>query len=52
MDDKRGQIVRLNIAFMTVSVIAISTRLLTRVFLVKRVGADDGVQPLANQNST
>ncbi|PVH90890.1 hypothetical protein DM02DRAFT_636490 [Periconia macrospinosa] len=41
MDDKRGQIIGLNIAFMSVSVLAVIIRLLTRIFLIKRIWAED-----------
>ncbi|PVH93391.1 hypothetical protein DM02DRAFT_662000 [Periconia macrospinosa] len=41
MDDRRGQIIVLNIAFMIASLLAVTTRLSTRIFLVKRIWADD-----------
>ncbi|KAH9203651.1 hypothetical protein DL95DRAFT_472186 [Leptodontidium sp. 2 PMI_412] len=41
MDDKRGSIIWLNAVFMTISTLAIITRLLTRALLVRLVGADD-----------
>ncbi|PVH90752.1 hypothetical protein DM02DRAFT_734435 [Periconia macrospinosa] len=41
MDDRRGQIIVLNIAFMTVSLLAVTIRLLTRIFLIKRIWTDD-----------
>ncbi|KAH7398120.1 hypothetical protein BKA64DRAFT_708780 [Cadophora sp. MPI-SDFR-AT-0126] len=41
MDDKRGSIIWLNAVFMTISTLAIITRLLTRALLVRLVGTDD-----------
>ncbi|KAH8586136.1 hypothetical protein B0O99DRAFT_748537 [Bisporella sp. PMI_857] len=41
MDDRRSQIVWLNSAFMAVSIISVTIRLLTRIFLIKLLGADD-----------
>ncbi|KAH6696669.1 hypothetical protein BKA61DRAFT_247692 [Leptodontidium sp. MPI-SDFR-AT-0119] len=41
MDDKRASIIGFNITWMAISLIAISIRLLTRHFLIERVGVDD-----------
>ena len=41
MEDRRPLIIGLTIAFTAISVISVTTRLLTRAFLVKRTGADD-----------
>lgn len=43
--DKRPLIIGLNSVLMALSTIAIVTRLLTRTFLIKRVGSDDGLSP-------
>ncbi|KAH7379014.1 hypothetical protein BKA64DRAFT_242545 [Cadophora sp. MPI-SDFR-AT-0126] len=41
MDDKRGSIIWLNAVFMTISTLAIITRLLTRALLVRLIRADN-----------
>ncbi|KAM5357339.1 hypothetical protein ACJZ2D_016362 [Fusarium nematophilum] len=42
MEDLRSSIIGLNIALMLLSILTITTRLSTRAFVVKKVGADDG----------
>ncbi|KAH7124487.1 hypothetical protein EDB81DRAFT_911243 [Dactylonectria macrodidyma] len=42
MDDLRPSILGLNIALMILSILAITARLSTRAFIVKKIGADDG----------
>lgn len=48
MDDRRPLIIGLNSALIVTSTIGITIRLLTRTFLIKHVGLDDGLCPSQN----